>query len=206
MHVLILNGSPHKNGNTSIALKEMEKIFEQAGVTWEMISLGQMDIRSCIGCNSCSKTGQCVFDDLVNETAPKLEAADGLVLASPVYYAGPNPTLTAFVTRLFYSTSFSKNMKVGASVVVARRGGTTAAFDALNKFFTISGMPIASGRYWNNVFGCVPGESEADAEGLRNVRIVARNMVFLMRSIALGKEAFGLPEIEQGPATNFIRP
>lgn len=206
MHVLILNGSPHKNGNTSIALKEMENIFEQAGVTWEMISLGQMDIRSCIGCNSCSKTGQCVFDDLVNETAPKLEAADGLVLASPVYYAGANPTLTAFVTRLFYSTSFSKNMKVGASVVVARRGGTTAAFDALNKFFTISGMPIASGRYWNNVFGCVPGESEADAEGLRNVRIVARNMVFLMRSIALGKEAFGLPEIEQGPATNFIRP
>ena len=206
MHVLILNGSPHKNGNTSIALKEMVTIFDQAGVTWEMLELGQMDIRSCIGCNSCSKTGKCVFDDLVNETAPKLEAADGLVLASPVYYAGANPTLTAFLTRLFYSTGFSKNMKVGAAVVVARRGGTTAAFESLNKFFTISGMPIASGRYWNNVFGCVPGEAEADAEGLRNARTVARNMVFLMRSIALGKEAFGLPEIEQGPQTNFIRP
>ncbi len=205
MKVLMLNGSPRRNGNTSIALGEMEKIFVREGIETETIHLGNKDIRGCIACLSCEQKGKCVFDDLVNEVAPKFEACDGLVVGSPVYYASANATLVAFLTRLFYSTSFDKTMKVGASVVVARRGGLSAAFDELNKFFTIAGMPVASSQYWNSIHGAAPGEAVQDAEGLQIMRTLAVNMSFLMKSIALGKEKFGLPEKEPFQRTNFVR-
>lgn len=205
MKVLMINGSPRKEGNTTIALREMEKIFAGEGVETETIQIGNRDIRGCIACGACAQSGKCVFDDAVNEAAPKLEACDGLVIASPVYYASANATLVAFLTRLFYSTHFDKTMKVGASVVCARRGGLSATFDELNKFFTISGMPVASGQYWNSVHGRAPGEAAQDAEGLQSMRTLARNMTFLMRSIALGKEQYGLPEREEFERTNFIR-
>lgn len=205
MKVLMINGSPHANGNTSVALKEMEKIFAAEGVECETIQVGNKDIRGCIGCYRCAEKGQCVFDDLVNEVAPKFEEADGLVVASPVYFASANGTLVSFLDRLFYSTSFDKTMKVGACVTVARRGGLSATFDELNKYFTISGMPVASGQYWNSVHGRTPGEAVEDAEGLQSMRTLARNMVFLMKSIALGKEQFGLPEKEEQQHTNFVR-
>ncbi len=205
MKVLMINGSPHKNGNTAIALQEMEKIFIKEGVVTEIIRIGNQDIRGCIACYSCRQKGKCVFDDMVNETALKLEVCDGLVIASPVYYASANATLIAFLDRLFYSTSFDKTMKVGASVVAARRGGLSATFDELNKFFTISGMPVASSQYWNSIHGREIGEAEQDKEGLQTMRVLARNMVFLMKSIALGKEAYGLPEKEERIATHFIR-
>lgn len=205
MKVLIINGSPRTDGNTSIAVKEMEAAFAQNGVETETVQVGMKAVRSCIACNACAKTGKCVFDDIVNELAPKLEAADGLVVASPVYYAGANPTLTALLTRLFYSTHFSKAMKVGASVVCARRGGCSSTFDELNKFFTISGMPIASSIYWNSIHGCQKGEAQQDEEGKLTMRTLARNMTFLMKSIALGKQTYGLPEAEPRISTNFIR-
>lgn len=205
MKVLMLNGSPNSKGNTSIALREMEQIFQKEGVETETLLLGNKAIRSCIGCRKCAQTGKCVFDDLVNETAAKFGACDGLVVGSPVYYASANATLVAFLTRLFYSTRFDKTMKVGASVVVARRGGLSSTFDELNKFFTISGMPVASGQYWNSVHGAAPGEAEKDLEGLQGMRTLARNMVFLMRGIALAKEKYGLPEKEPFERMNFIR-
>ena len=205
MKVLMINGSPRKEGNTSIALQEMEKIFQAEGIEVETVSIGGKDIRGCIACGQCHAKGKCVFDDLVNETAPKFEACDGLVVASPVYYAGATPTLTAFLTRLFYSTHFDKSMKVGAAVAVARRGGITAAYDELNKFFGISGMPIASGQYWNGVHGAAPGEAAGDTEGLQQMRTLARNMAFLMRGIQLAKERYGLPQKEPLTYMNFIR-
>lgn len=205
MKVLIINGSPRVNGNTSIALAEMEKIFAQEGIETEVVQIGQKDIRGCIACGHCYEAGKCVFDDIVNEYAPKFEACEGLVVASPVYYASANATLIAFLDRLFYSTSFSKSMKVGASVAVARRGGASSTFDELNKYFTIAGMPVASSQYWNSVHGCSKGEAIEDAEGLQTMRTLARNMSFLMKSIALGKETYGLPEKEESIATNFIR-
>lgn len=205
MNVLMINGSPHANGNTAIALHEMEHIFTKEGIDTEIIHIGNQDIRGCIACYSCGERGKCVFDDIVNETAPKFEACDGLVIASPVYYASANATLIAFLDRLFYSTSFDKTMKVGASLVAARRGGLSATFDELNKFFTISGMPVASSQYWNSIHGRTIGEAKQDEEGLQVMRVLARNMVFLMKSIALGKEAYGLPEKEERVATNFIR-
>ena len=205
MKVLMLNGSPRPQGNTYIALHEMEMVFEQEGIETEILHVGNKDIRSCIACGSCGKTGKCVFNDLVNETAAKFEACDGLVAGSPVYYASANATLIAFLTRLFYSTHFDKTMKVGASVVAARRGGLSATFDELNKFFTISGMPVASSQYWNSIHGAAPGQAEQDEEGLQTMRTLARNMTFLMKSIALGKEAYGLPEKEAFQRTNFIR-
>ncbi len=146
MKVLMINGSPRPDGNTSIALREMEKIFSREGIEAKTIQIGNMDIRGCIACGNCSKTGKCVFDDIVNKTAADLEEADGLVIASPVYYASANATLIAFLDRLFFSTHFDKTMKVGASVVCARRGGCTATFDELNKYFTIANMPIASSQ------------------------------------------------------------
>ena len=169
MKVLLINGSPHKNGNTALALAEMEKVFAAEGVDCEIVHVGNQPVRGCIACGSCAKTGKCVFDDAVNETAEKFAAADGLVLASPVYYAGPNATLTAFADRLFYSTGFDKRMKVGASVVVARRGGCSASFDRLNKYFTICGMPVASSQYWNSAHGRAPGEAAQDAEGMQTL-------------------------------------
>ena len=205
MKVLMINGSPRANGNTYVALHEMEKVFEQEGIETEILHIGNKDIRSCIACGSCGQKGKCVFDDIVNETAAKFEACDGLVVGSPVYYASANATLVAYLTRLFYSTSFDKTMKVGASVVAARRGGLSATFDELNKFFTISGMPVASGQYWNSIHGMTPGEAQQDAEGLQSMRTLARNMSFLIKSIALGKDTYGVPEREPFERTNFIR-
>jgi multimeric flavodoxin WrbA len=204
LKVLMLNGSPRVGGNTGIALDEMEKIFTANGIAVETVQVGGQAIRGCIACGSCAKNGKCVFDDLVNELAPKFEAADGLVVASPVYYASANATLVACLDRLFYSSHFDKTMKVGASVVCARRGGCSATFDELNKYFTISGMPIASSQYWNSIHGREKGQAKEDAEGLQTMRTLARNMTFLMRSIALGKEQFGLPERETPKRTNFI--
>lgn len=205
MKVLMINGSPRANGNTFTALHEMEKIFTQEGVESRILHIGNQDIRGCIGCLSCKQKGKCVFDDLVNETAAEFEACDGLVVGSPVYYASANATLIAFLTRLFYSTSFDKSMKVGAGVVAARRGGLSSTFDELNKFFTISGMPVASGQYWNSIHGAAPGEAAQDVEGLQSMRTLARNMTFLMKSIALGKEKYGIPEKEPFQRMNFIR-
>lgn len=205
MKVLMINGSPHAQGNTYIALHEMEKIFAEEGVETELLHIGNQDIRGCIACRACARTGRCVFDDAVNETAPKFEACDGLVVGSPVYYASANATLVAFLTRLFFSTHFDKTMKVGASVVAARRGGLSSAFDELNKFFTISGMPVASGQYWNSIHGKEIGEASQDIEGLQGMRTLARNMTFLMKSIALGRETYGVPEKEPFRPMNFIR-
>ena len=205
MKVLMVNGSPNAKGNTAMALEEMRKVFEAEGIETELVHVGHRDIRGCIGCRTCKKTGKCVFDDLVNDTAKSFEEADGIVIGSPVYYASANATLVAFLDRLFYSTPFDKTMKVGASVVVARRGGLSATFDELNKYFTISGMPVASSQYWNSVHGQLPGQAAEDAEGLQVMRELARNMSFLMKSIALGKEKYGLPETEPRVFTNFIR-
>ncbi|MBR6966141.1 MAG: flavodoxin family protein [Clostridia bacterium] len=203
MKVLLLNGSPHPNGCTAEALKEMIRVFEAEGIETELIQAGSKAIRGCIACGSCMKTGKCVFDDLVNEVAPKFEAADGLVVGSPVYYASPNGTLLSFLDRLFYSTRFSKHMKVGAAVVSARRGGNTASFDVLNKYFSISGMPVATSTYWNQVHGFTAEDVKKDLEGLQTMRNLARNMAFLMKAIADGKEKYGLPETERGAFTSF---
>ena len=205
MNVLMINGSPHASGNTALALGEMEKIFAQEGIETKILNIGNKAIRGCIACRSCAKTGKCVFDDCVNEAAPLFEKTDGLVVASPVYYASANATLIAFLDRLFFSTHFDKTMKVGASVVCARRGGCTATFDELNKYFTICGMPLASSQYWNCVHGREIGEAAQDAEGLQTMRVLARNMSFLIKSIALGKEKYGLPEKEPWQPTHFIR-
>ena len=205
MKILMLNGSPRANGNTAAALREMEMVFAAQGIATETIHIGHRDIRGCIACGRCAELGRCVFDDLVNEIAPKFAACDGLVVGSPVYYASANASLVAFLTRLFYSTPFDKTMKVGAAVVAARRGGLSATFDELNKFFTISGMPVASSQYWNSIHGREAGEALQDAEGLQTMRTLARNMSFLVKSIALGKEKFGLPEQEPRQVTNFIR-
>ena len=205
MKILMLNGSPRPDGNTALALGEMEKIFHAEGLETELIQVGNRDVRGCAACGRCFQLGRCAFDDLVNEIAPRFQACDGLVVGSPVYYASANSTLTALLDRLFFSTPFDKTMKVGAAVMAARRGGLTAAFDQLNKYFTISGMPVASSQYWNGVHGLVPGEAAGDAEGLQTMRTLARNMAFLVKSIALGKAQYGLPEREAPQATNFIR-
>ncbi len=205
MKVLLINGSPRKDGNTAIALNEMIKVFEKEGIETEIIHIGHKDIRGCIACGKCRQLGKCVFDDIVAETGEKLALADGLVVGSPVYYASANGTVTSFMDRLFYSNRSDLRMKVGASVAVARRGGQTTTFDQLNKYFTISGMPVASGQYWNGVHGSLPGEASQDSEGLQQMRTLAANMAFLMKSIALGKEKYGLPEREAPERMNFIR-
>ena len=205
MKVLMINGSQRKNGNTSIALEEMKKVFEAEKIDAEIVQVGNKEVRGCIACGRCAALGKCVFDDVVNELASKFEEADGLVIASPVYYASANATLIAVLDRLFYSSHFDKAMKVGASVVCARRGGCSATFDELNKYFTICNMPIASSQYWNSIHGRGPGEASEDEEGKQTMRVLARNMAFLMRSIALGKEQFGLPEAEEHVWTHFIR-
>lgn len=205
MKVLMINGSPHPQGNTAVALREMDGIFKEQGIETELVQLGNKSIRGCISCNRCAEIGRCVFEDAVNEIAQRFAVCDGLVVGSPVYYASANATLIAFLQRLFYSTPFDKTMKVGAAVVAARRGGLSATFDEINKFFTISGMQVASGQYWNSIHGRTPGEAEQDAEGLQIMRTLARNMSFLMKSIALGKETYGMPEKEPSIWTNFIR-
>lgn len=205
MKVLLINGSPHAKGSTYTALQEMEQVFRQEGIGTEILHVGNQAVRGCVACGSCAKQGKCVFDDMVNEAAPKFEACDGLVVGSPVYYASANATLIAFLDRLFYSTHFDKTMKVGAGVVSARRGGLSSTFDELNKYFTICGMPVASGQYWNSIHGNNADEACQDAEGLQIMRTLAHNMSFLMKSIALGKEKYGLPEKEAFQRTNFIR-
>lgn len=205
MKVLMINGSPRKNGNTSIGLAEMEKIFHENGIETETLFIGNKDIRSCIACNQCFKTGKCVFKDIVNETAPKFEACDGFVVGTPVYFGSANATTIAFLTRLFRSVQTDKTMKVGAAFAVARRGGLSATYDELNKFFAISGMPIATGQYWNGLHGREVGEAAQDAEGLQQMRTLARNMSFLMTAITDAKEKYGLPEKEEFHRTNFIR-
>lgn len=201
--VLILNGSPHQHGCTATALDEMIKVFEEEGVGTELIQVGTKDIRGCISCNKCSETGKCVFDDLVNEVAPKLEEADGLVVGSPVYYGSPNGNIISFMDRLFYSTHFSKHMKVGAAVVSCRRGGNTASFDVLNKYFTISGMPVASSTYWNQVHGFTADDVKKDLEGLQTMRNLARNMSFMIKAFSDAREKYGYPEVESGCFTSF---
>ena len=205
MKVLLINGSPRKDGNTAIALNEMIKVFEKEGIETEIMHIGHKDIRGCSACGKCRQLGKCVFDDIVAEAGEKLAQADGLVVGSPVYYASANGTVTSFMDRLFYSNRSDLRMKVGASVAVARRGGQTTTFDQLNKYFTISGMPVASGQYWNGVHGSLPGEAGQDSEGLQQMRTLAANMAFLMKSIALGKEKYGLPEREAPERMNFIR-
>ena len=199
MKVLLINGSPRENGNTALSLEEMVKVFTEEGIETDK------DVRGCMACGGCYGKGKCIFEDVVNEVGEKFKDADGLVVASPVYYASANGSVVSFMDRLFYSTNFDKSMKVGASVAVARRGGCSATFDQLNKYFTISGMPIASSQYWNSVHGGAPGQAEQDAEGLQTMRTLARNMSFLIKSIALGKEKYGLPEKEKHIYTNFIR-
>lgn len=201
----MINGSPHPKGNTQVALAEMEKVFHENNIDTETLCIGNKDIRGCIACRSCAKTGKCIFNDIVNETAPKFEACDGLVIGTPVYFGSANATLIAFLTRLFFSVHFDKTMKVGAAFAVARRGGISATYDELNKFFAISGMPIATGQYWNGIHGREIGEATQDKEGLQQMRVLARNMTFLMRCIADGKEKYGLPEKETFTMTNFIR-
>ncbi|MCR4579081.1 MAG: flavodoxin family protein [Treponema sp.] len=204
MKILLVNGSPRANSNTLLGLHEMEKIFREQGIETEIFSIGNKDIHGCIACGRCGELGHCVFKDSVNDFAEKLQAADGMVVGSPVYYGAPNATVQAFLQRLFYSSHFDMSMKVAASFVCARRAGTTAAFDVLNKYFTISGMVIAGSQYWNNIHGGAPGEAAQDAEGMQTLRVLARNMSFLMKAIALGKEKIGLPEKEAHAWTNFI--
>ncbi len=205
MKTLLINGSPHAKGCTFTALNIVAEELRKNGIDTEIVHIGNKDIRGCIACGKCAELGRCVFNDMVNEVAPKFEQADGLVVGSPVYYAGPNGTLTNLLDRLFFSTPFDKRMKVGAAVVSARRGGTTAAFDRLNKYFTISEMSIASSRYWNMVHGHTPEDVMNDEEGVQIMRILGRNMAFLMRAIAAERERNGLPEKEVTRYTNFIR-
>ncbi len=205
MKILMLNGSPRTNGNISIALEEMRLVFNNENIETEIIQVGNKDIRGCVACGRCAELGKCVFDDIVNEIAPRFEEADGLVVASPVYYASANATLIAVLDRLFYSSTFDKTMKVGASVVCARRGGCSSTFDELNKYFTISNMPVASSQYWNSIHRGAQGEAALDEEGRQTMRVLAGNMAFLVKSIALGKEKYGLPEKEEHKWTNFIR-
>lgn len=209
MKVMLINGSPHPQGNTFLALEEMRKIFAVEDIETEMVHVGNKALRGCIACGSCAVKKQCVFDDLVNETAPIFKESDGIVIGSPVYYASANGTLISYLDRLFFSTQmgqcFDKTMKVGASVVIARRGGLSATFDELNKYFTMNNMPVASSQYWNSAHGREQGEVIKDDEGMQTMRTLARNMVFLMKSIALGKEKYGLPEKEEWIPTHFIR-
>lgn len=202
--VILLNGSPKANGCTATALNEMVKIFHEEGVETELIHVGNKGVRGCISCGYCVKNGKCIFnDDLVNEVAAKFELADGLVVGSPVYYGSPNGTILSFMDRLFYSTSFSKQMKVGAAVVSCRRGGNTASFDVLNKYFTISSMPVASSTYWNQVHGFTAEDVKKDLEGLQTMRNLARNMSFMMKAFAETKEKYGLPLQECEVFTSF---
>ena len=205
MKALLINGSPHANGCTFTALSIVAEELQKNGIETEIVHIGNKDIRGCVACGKCYELGRCVFDDMVNEVAPKLEQADGLVVGSPVYYAGPNGTLTNLLDRLFYSAHYDLRMKVGAAVVSARRGGTTAAFDRLNKYFTISEMPVVSSRYWNMVHGHTPEDVMKDEEGCQIMRILGRNMAFLIRAIAAERERNGLPEKEVTKYTNFIR-
>ena len=203
MKVLILNGSPRSHGCTARALEEVEKTLHEEGIETETVLVGNKDVRGCIACRSCASTGKCVFDDIVNEIAPKFESADGIIIGTPIYYAGSNGTILSLLDRLFFSTHFDKSMKVGASVISSRRAGSTSAYDEVNKYFGICSMPIATSTYWNEVHGSKAEDVEKDKEGLQTMRNLGRNMAFLMKSIQLGKEKYGLPKNEKGTFTNF---
>ena len=203
MKVLILDGSPRRNGCTARALEEIEKTLHEEGIETETVLVGNKDIRGCIACRSCASTGKCVFDDIVNEIAPKFESADGIIIGTPVYYAGSNGTILSLLDRLFFSTHFDKSMKVGACVISSRRAGSTSAYDEVNKYFGICSMPIATSTYWNEVHGSKAEDVEKDKEGLQTMRNLGRNMEFLIKSIQLGKEKYGLPKNEKGTFTNF---
>lgn len=204
MKVLLVNGSPHPKGCTARALKELEETLNKEGIETENILVGNIDVRGCIACGSCMKNNKCVFDDIVNEVAPKFKEADGIVVGTPVYYAHANGNIISFLDRLFYSSKFDKTMKVGAAVVSSRRAGSTSAFDEINKYFTISGMPIVSSTYWNEVHGSSAEDVEKDLEGLQTMRNLGYNMAFMIKSINLGKEKFGMPNKEYGTFTNFV--
>ncbi|MBR2802602.1 MAG: flavodoxin family protein [Erysipelotrichaceae bacterium] len=203
MKVLIINGSPHPRGCTARALQEVDTILQQEGIETETIEIGSRDIRGCIGCGSCRKSGKCVFEDIVNEVADKFKEADGLLVGSPVYYATASGTLLSLLDRLFYSTSFDKTMKVGAAVVSSRRAGSNTALDDIAKYFTISGMPLVSSSYWNEVHGFTAEDVEKDKEGLQIMRNLGRNMAFLLKAITAEKEKNGLPYKERGAFTSF---
>ena len=205
MKVILINGSPNAKGCTYTALEEVSKTLKSEGIETEIIHVGHKDIRGCIGCRQCKTKGKCVFNDIVNDIAPKFKECDGIVIGSPVYFASANGTLVSFIDRLFYSMTADKTMKVGAAVVSCRRGGNSATFDELNKYFTISQMPIASSQYWNMVHGNSPEAVQQDLEGLQTMRTLGKNMAFLIKSIQLGKKEFGLPEKEEHKFTNFIR-
>lgn len=205
MKVLLINGSPHSNGTTAAALEEVAQGLRAEGIETETVQVGHLAIRGCSGCGGCFKIGKCVYDDEVNEIKEKFREADGLIVGSPVHYAAPSGAVICFLDRLFYTSRFEKRDKVGAAVVCARRGGCTAAFDVLNKYFSISGMPIATSTYWNQVHGGCAEDAALDEEGMQCMRNLARNTAFLMRSIAIGKEKVGLPEVERTYRTNFIR-
>ena len=203
MKVLIINGSPRPNGCTARALSEVADTLEKEGIETETVTVGNKPVRGCVACGSCSKTGKCAFDDIVNELAVKFQEADGLLVGTPVYYAGSNGTLLALLDRLFFSAKFSKTMKVGAAVLSSRRAGSTSAMDEINKYFSICGMPIASSTYWNEVHGSAAADVEKDKEGLQTMRNLGINMAFLIKSIALGKEKYGLPENVKKDITSF---
>lgn len=201
--VLLINGSPKEKGCTFTALDEMIRIFNQEGIETELVHIGNKDVRGCVACGFCRKNGKCAFNDIVNETAPKFEQADGLVIGTPVYYASPNGTLLSFMDRLMFSTHFSKHLKVGAAVVNARRGGNSASFDVLNKYFLISGMPVAPSTYWNMTHGFTPEDVMKDKEGLQTMRNLARNMAFMIKAIRDAKEKYGIPKMDNSDFTNF---
>jgi len=201
--VLLINGSPKEKGCTFTALDEMIRIFNQEGIETELVHIGNRDVRGCVACGFCRKNGKCAFNDIVNETAPKFEQADGLVIGTPVYYASPNGTLLSFMDRLMFSTHFSKHLKVGAAVVNARRGGNSASFDVLNKYFLISGMPVAPSTYWNMTHGFTPEDVMKDKEGLQTMRNLARNMAFMIKAIRDAKEKYDIPRMESSEFTNF---
>lgn len=203
MKVLIINGSPHSSGCTSVALKELENTLNIEGIDTEYVYVGSNSVRGCIACGYCRKNGVCTFDDIVNKLAIKFKKADGIVIGTPVYYAGSNGLVISLLDRLFYSTSFSKVMKVGAAVISSRRAGSTSALDEINKYFTIAGMPIVSSTYWNEIHGSKASDAKKDLEGLQTMRNLGKNMAFLIKSIKLGKDEYGIPKMERDNFTNF---
>ncbi len=206
MKVLMLNGSSKSNGNTAQALKEVGEQLVKEGIEYEIFNLGADPIRDCIGCGQCSEKG-CVFeDDKVNEFIAKAKEFDGFVFGTPVYYAHPSGRIQSFLDRVFYSGGQNFMFKPGAAVAVARRGGTSASYDVMNKYFGITQMPIVTSTYWNQIYGRTPGEVQQDAEGLQTMRNIGRNMAWMLKCFEAGKNAgVVLPETEHSAFTNFVR-
>ena len=204
MKVLLINGSAHINGCIKRALSEIERTLNDENIETEIIDVGNKNIRGCIACNNCKKNHKCVFDDIVNEIAIKFEKADGIVIGTPVYYAGSNGTIISLLDRLFYSTNFDKTMKVGAAITSSRRAGSTTAIDEIYKYYGICSMPIVTSTYWNEVHGFNSDDVEKDLEGLQTMRNLGKNMAFMIKSINLGKEKYGLPKNEHNNITSFF--